>query len=147
MVQILFFHKVIVLSEQSQNFSRENIHESLKNLFKGSGRIATDMIQEYFEEIEIKSFHIKYEQILMINNKFDNEIKRIFDEKESSFFLVDENSWNIIQKIIDELISNLYDSKLNMKHSERLQKIAEICRDYNRLQEIYKMKLLMADIA
>lgn len=141
MVQTLCFHKVIVLSEQSQNFSRENIHESLKSLFKGSGRIATDMIQEYFEEIEINSFNIKYEQILLINNNFDNEIKRIFHEKESSLFLVDENIWNIIQKIIDQLIMNLYNPEENIKHSIRLQKIAEICRDYNLLLEIYKMKL------
>jgi|LakMenE01Jun11ns_1017448.scaffolds.fasta_scaffold9884752_4 hypothetical protein len=149
MAQILFFYKANILSEQSQNFSRENIHESLKSLFKGSDRVASDMIKEYFEEIEIDTFDINYEQLIKANHNFENEIKRIFDKTKSSFFLIDENIWNIIQEIIDKLISDLYNSKhnINIKPSERLQKINEICRDYDRLHEIYKTKLLMAAIA
>ncbi|OBQ18623.1 hypothetical protein [Anabaena sp. AL93] len=144
MVQTLLFYKIKLLSENATDFSRENIYESIKNLLKGSDRVASDMIHKYFEEIIIDSVDISYEKIIKIDPNFEIEIKRIFDKTKSNFFLVDENMWYLMQEVIDGEIANIYQKEL--KFAERLNEIANVCQDYSHLKEVYEKKLLMADI-
>jgi hypothetical protein len=145
--QTFSFYKLTILSEEVKNFSRENVHDALRSLFKGSDHCASDMIGQYFEEISLEQTVIGYEQAININPGISKELKYIFKIESSSLFLIDEKSWMTIQQIIEDNISQIFEQKDKVSMQERLSRHAMIGVEYRLLKELFEKHLLLAEVS
>lgn len=147
MSQRFYFYKSKVFSEEvTEGFSRENVYESIKSLFKGSDSHAEEFIGKYFEVITIDSIRISYSAIEKINPNFSKRLNCIFNAKISHFFMIEPEIWSTLEKIVEQLIRNNLDKKNEEKTPDILKKNHEISREYVLLSELFNKKLLFGKI-
>ncbi|MBW4487116.1 MAG: hypothetical protein KME12_04935 [Trichocoleus desertorum ATA4-8-CV12] len=147
MSQAFSFYKLIIFSEEVKNFPRENVHDALRSLFKGSDHCASDMIGQYFEEVSLEQIVIDYEQAIEINPEISKKLKYIFKLESSSLFLIDEKNWTTIQQIIEKNILHIFDQKDKISMQERLSRHAMIGVEYKLLKELFEKHLLLAEVS
>lgn len=147
MSQIIYFYKAKIFSEEvTQGFSRENVYESIKSLFKGSDSHAEEFIEKYFEVMTIDYIKISYSAMEKINPSFSNKLDCIFNPKFSHFFMIEPEIWSTLEKIVEQLIRNNLSRKNKEKTTDILKKNYEISREYVLLSEIFNKKLLFGKI-
>ncbi len=144
---IIAFYKLVLYSERTVDFPRENIHKSLKALFRGSDHVVNEMIDEYFEEVKLDCIEISYEQFVKVDKKFKNRVKLIFSKEQSSFFFIDEKDWIIVQQLVNNNVKHLFNNNDLSNLDERLKKASMIFSDYKQLENLYKKKLLLAEFS
>jgi predicted RNA-binding protein with PIN domain len=143
----LHFYRITVFSEEvTQGFSRDNVYESSKSLFKGGENYAAEFIEKYFETISLNSMFISASAIEKIIPKFSEKLKYIFDPKFGSFFMVDQEIWSALEKIIEQNIRDIFKEKKKAQLTDRLKENYEISSDYALLLELFKKNLLFGNI-
>lgn len=147
MSQKFYFYKLNIYSAQStQNFSRENVCESIKSLFKGGDPYASEMIEGYFENVSLDYLEIVAREVEKFIPDLDERLKYIFAPQKSTFFMVDDKVWLGIEQIIEQEIRNLLKKKTRSGITERLKKVSEISSDYALLSSLFESKLLFVNI-
>lgn len=147
MSQTLHFYKLVLFSEQTtEGFSRENIYESLKCLFRGSDPYVAEMVEKHFEYINLDYVSISFGQIENIIPEINQKILHLFNRRTSAFFIVEENIWLAIEQILHNKIIEIMKGRKKSEMADRLQKVSQICSDYTLLNKLFKSKLLFVNV-
>lgn len=147
MSQNIHFYKAIVFSEiLSQDFSVNNVYNSINSLFSGCDNYAAEYIEKYFETIPLSFIFISANQIEKHIPGFSNNLKYVFNPKSSTFFMLDQEIWLGLEKIIEEKIRETFDQKGNTNTAERLRDTFELSAEYVQLSNLFQKKMLFASI-
>lgn len=143
----LHFYRITVFSEEvNQGFSRDNVYDSVKSLFKGGENYAAEFIEKYFETISLNSMFISASAIEKIIPKFPEKLKYVFEPKFCAFFMIDQEIWSALEEIIEQNIRDNFKERKKAQTPDRLKENSEISSDYALLLELFKKNLLFGNI-
>ncbi|MCT7967466.1 hypothetical protein NG799_14085 [Laspinema sp. D1] len=149
MTQKLQFRKSKIFEESvSENFPHESIHPSLQELLKGTELKSEEYIEQYFEKVETKGYlqitNSSLEKVL--GEKYRDSLKyKLFDPKQTTFFMIDHQVWDGIEKILTLKIKEMSGNSEN-DQTACLEKMSGIMGDYAILSDLFKKKMLFANI-
>lgn len=149
MTQKLQFRKSKIFEESvSESFPHESIHRSLQELLKGTESKSEEYIDKYFETVETKAYltitNSSLEKVL--GKKYRDSLKyKLFDPKKTTFFMMDHQVWEGIEEIFFLEIKEMSGNSENDK-TACLEKMSGIMGDYAILSDLFKKKMLFANI-
>jgi hypothetical protein len=149
MPESLHFYKFTGYSDNLlEELKWDSIYDSIKALFKRNNQFVQrteEAISKHFEPIILDRAFISVKSISEEAKDFDNKIKYVFDEKASSFFMVDDFIWVGIEKIINSKKNT--ESEKQAKISNKLEIEKEFIQDYFILKNCFDKNNLFVNIS
>ena len=147
MSQNIYFYEIIVFSEDLiQDIPAINVYNSVKSLFNGGDNYAAEYIEKYFKIIPLNSIFINVNQIKKHLPRFSKKLKYVFNPNHSTFFMLDQEIWSGLEKIIEQNIREIFEQKENTNTADRLRDTSELSTEYILLSNLFLKKMLFASI-
>ena len=147
MSQNLYFYEIILFyKDLIQDIPESNVYNSVKSLFNGCDNYAAEYIEKYFKIIPLNYIFINANQLEKHLPRFSKKLKYVFNPKHSTFFMLDQEIWSGLEKIIEQNIREIFEQKENTNTADRLRNTSELSTDYILLSNLFQKKMLFASI-